>query len=261
MTYVRALELTDEVRRNAESGAQRHGVPAAVHEGDFILAHCVKSMGLSLEGAVHGYFNGGDHDARQLAEVVAQFNWGDRRLKVMEFAAGYGRVTRHLPRYFPKHEVFASDIHAEAVKFMSQQLGVPSLQSSEVPEKIDLKARYDVISVMSLFSHLPDSSFGRFLKALTDHLSPAGIMMFSAHGDAAMKLYPHLRENYDPATGFGYRAESEQHDLNTAEYGMAVSTPNYVIRQIERHTKCQLVGFRSGVWFGLQDEWVIRNAA
>jgi methylase of polypeptide subunit release factors len=54
---------------------------------------------------------------------------------MLEFASGYGCVTRHLPRTLPDVSIVASDIHPQANEFIRQKIGVNSIQSAAVPEE------------------------------------------------------------------------------------------------------------------------------
>jgi hypothetical protein len=65
------------------------------------------------------------------------------------------------------------------------------------------------------------------LKALANALVPRGVLIFTAHGFALDKRgVPGLnvKEN-----GFGFMPQSEQYDLEGAEYGLTISYRRWVL--------------------------------
>jgi SAM-dependent methyltransferase len=79
---------------------------------------------------------------------------------VLEFASGHGRFTRHLVKAIGPGRVTVSDVVADAVDFARQSFGVQGFVSHAVPEQLAWPRRYDLVFVLSLFSHLPRGSWG-----------------------------------------------------------------------------------------------------
>jgi hypothetical protein len=77
--------------------AQRHGVEAACHEKDFIYQFVVRRF-RAIKPAVDYYFDDGARSAGQLATIIDQLQIGKQPVSLLEFASGYGCVTRHLKR-------------------------------------------------------------------------------------------------------------------------------------------------------------------
>lgn len=252
------VTVADAVLREAAraSGAVHH-----VHPHDYLFDYLLKRDG---QGAIAAYFAGGSSDAMQARRALDRSRIGDdagRRLKVLEFAAGYGRVARHAHVVFADHHYVASDIHPAAVEFLATSCGIEAALSAHEPETLNVGGGYDYIFVLSLFSHLPDHSFGRWLAALYALLADRGVLLFTTHGDAARRKFPVPFENMlDVDRGWGYGRDSDQPDLAGDEYGTMVVTPRYVLDAIEAHCPHgELVRFDAGVWFGLQDEWLVRK--
>ena len=57
--------------------------------------------------------------------------------------------------------------------------------------------------------------------------------------------------------GFYFAAQSEQRDLDKAEYGTTVVRPGFVISQIEALPNVELRLVRCGLWWGHQDLYVL----
>jgi hypothetical protein len=60
-----------------------------------------------------------------------------------------------------------------------------------------------------------------------------------------------------PENGFWFIPNSEQDDLDGAEYGSAISTPEFVIRELFHQVRAPLAEFRSSYWWGHQDLYVV----
>ncbi|MFO1134709.1 MAG: class I SAM-dependent methyltransferase [Rhodoblastus sp.] len=258
-----AIEITDQMAETAEIAARRYNVSSALHQDDQLLGYLVNQAQMQPMAAVDAYFQGGHSDAAQVAEIARRSGtWGDGK-RVLEFASGYGRVTRHIKNLLPENHVVASDIHEEACRFIRERIGVGAEVSTTLPETLQLSTTFDLIFVLSLFSHLPHRTFGRWLVRLYDALAPGGILLITTHGDFAMRKFPEFfRQNFDSELGFGYRPESDQQDLDCGDYGTAVVSVEYVARQLTTHVpEASILSFHSGTWFGLQDQWLIQKPA
>ena len=62
-----------------------------------------------------------------------------------------------------------------------------------------------------------------------------------------------------PADGFWFSAQSEQQDLDTAEYGSALCTPEFVINEVERLAGASIVLYRHAHWWDHQDLFVVKR--
>jgi len=224
-------------------------VPGELHPEDFIFwfIHDQPHMADKSQ-AVREYFQSGKDGAVFVRDLLNEYrpqqilNAARRpggKLSLLEFASGYGRVTRHFKAAMPDFDVTACDIHPQAVEFL-ERLGLPAVQSRPKPEDFGLGRTFDVVYAFSFFTHMPRATWGRWLKALERHVSPGGILMFSTHGRLSQQLMgvPFLEPD-----GFFFHAVSEQKDLELAEYGNTVTTFDYVYRQIE-DTELKIVQFR-----------------
>ena len=205
------------------------------------------------------YFKGGAEAAGWLRNMVGIFRPVDQPFKLLEFAAGYGRVTRHLRRVMPAARVIASDIHPAAVRFLDQ-LGVEAHQSAARPETFSADIKYDVIFALSFFTHMPKSTWTRWLRALLRHLEPGGCLIFTTHGVPGMKIMgnAHGRPLAWDADGFWFEPMSEQEDIDTAEYGSTGTSLRFVTQQIEEAGATLFQYQERGA--GYQDVYVVRGA-
>ena len=236
--------------------AQRHDVAAACHAQDFIYEYVMKHPGFAgTRPAVDYYFDDGARSAAKFSEIVSQFDIQERPIHLLEFASGYGCVTRHLKKN-PAFSLVACDIHEQAIEFLGTQLGVRSVMSAHVPEQLSLGEKFDVIFALSFFSHMPRSTFGRWLTALFSHLDSPGYLVFTTHGLASRKQHgnPEI-----PADGFFFTAMSEQGDISTAEYGSTIVTPDFVRREARERTGEEVFDYKHAFWWNHQDLWVVKK--
>jgi len=95
-----AGRLTDEMIRLNRDAAAATGVVAAIHPQDFIYWFCCKHPRHTLESAISYYFSDGAHSAEKLDGIVRELGFErGQPIKLLEFASGYGCVTRHLKKH------------------------------------------------------------------------------------------------------------------------------------------------------------------
>jgi SAM-dependent methyltransferase len=258
----KALELTSAFITAAREQGARFDVSSAVHESDCLLAFIVartSRLGIAAPPrAIAEYFESGSADASHVESLRRQLGLGPQ-CRILEFAAGFGRVTRHLTHL----DLTASDIHARAVTFLQHSIGVMAFPSAIEPLRMESpSARFDFIFVLSLFSHLPDRLFGPWLSRLSNMLAPGGFLMFTMHGAAAGRKTKILGNALNPETGFGYIPDlTDQTDISPEIYGCSIASEAYVAHCVHRFTNMSVYSFSPAAWWDLQDEWILRAPA
>src|SRR5262245_46229140 len=103
--------LSDETRTVIEDTASRLGVVPDVHSEDFIFRFLYEgSIFPSKQEAAAHYFSDGANSARQLADLVARVcRLNQKPITLLEFASGFGCVTRHLKHVLPASTIAACD--------------------------------------------------------------------------------------------------------------------------------------------------------
>ena len=246
-----------------ELAAQRWGVSPEIHPKDFIFRFLCEHPALSNEKAIEHYskaiehyFNDGQQSAQTLRKLLSDVcGLEGKPVELLEFASGYGCVTRHLRSVIPLCVPIACDIHQEAVVFIADHLGVPAVLSTPQPEALRIAKVFDVVFALSFFSHMPKSSFSRWLRKLASLTKPEGVLIFTTHGRVSQKYFPSCQFDAD---GFYFLPTSEQKDLSTEEYGSSVVTPDYVLRQLFEIPALTLTYFQEGYWWKHQDIYVVR---
>lgn len=219
----------------------------------------------SREAAAIGYFATGRQIFRTLREIVAwRFGGFDRVGAFLDFASGYGRVTRFLVRAMDPPRISVAEVDAAAVRFQERTFGVRGVVSQADPERLPLEQSFDMVFAASFFSHLPERSFAPWLSRLRAAVKPGGLLVFSVHG---MELLP--AEVADRDRDIVFSPVSETQRLDAQEYGTSYVTEEFVRRAVygagagagagAEDREDRLFRFPHGLC-GLQDLYVLQRA-
>lgn len=240
-----------------------YGVCGEIHPDDHIFWYAYdEQYNLHKAETPEFYFNSGLSTVEflkgLLAEpclqsVLAERPGSDHTFSILEFASGYGRVTRFFPKVLPNAEVVACDIHPEAIKFL-RGIGLEAVLSSSIPEELDTGRKYDVVFALSFFTHMPRSTWARWLRSLANQLAPGGILIFTAHGRVSQGLMG--VDELEP-DGFYFTPASEQKDLPAQEYGNTVTAFEFVYSNLVR-TDLTLLQFKQA-GIAHHDIYIIRR--
>lgn len=173
------------------------------------------------------YFRAGMVISETLRDLAMQWR-PSGPIRLLDFACGYGRSLRFTIQDFGGDRVWGSEILPDAVAFIRDELGAHAVMSTTRPEDLDVEGEFDVIFVSSLFSHLPESTFTSWLRALYQRLSRSGLLIFSVHDEI---LLPEGAE-LSPA-GIYYRESTEVEALDVQDYGATVVNEDFVGRAIK----------------------------
>ncbi len=198
-----------------------------ISEADEMLRFFLFSQANTFDQAVALYLDSGRRIWSTLRQIISwrfgSLDWGGR---ILDFASGYGRVTRHIVNDVPKERVWISDIYAEGVAFQQRELGVQGILSTTDPADFQCDLTFDCILVSSLFTHLPRSSFEAWLGRLGSLLTPKGLLLFSVHD---ISLRPPGGAQASPE-GIAFQEQSESSSLQTKDYGTSWVTEEFVRR-------------------------------
>lgn len=247
----------------AEAEAAKFGVPPQIHTDDFIYQWLLDvpwggepDRNKARARVAEYYFADGDQSARRLDDLIRQHHpAASRKLSLLEFASGYGRVSRHLRAMDDRYDVVACDIHPNAVAFLRDQIGVNAVSSCTDPRDFDAQGKFDVVFALSFFTHMPHRTFAAWIKALLAALADDGLLIFTTHGRIVYEgqSCPALEPE-----GYWFAAGSEQQDISTDEYGVSITTPFYVMEQIAHCPHAAVVLFREALWWE-QDLFLVKK--
>jgi SAM-dependent methyltransferase len=216
------------------------GIPAsgpgaldlAIDGRDEMLGFLLDACEGDRDRALFGYFRSGASIADSLTQVLRWwFGAPGRAARVLDFASGYGRVTRFLVREIPPARVWVADVYAEGVRFQEERFGVHGIVSTLRPEDFVCAERFDAILVTSLFTHLPEERFVAWLRVLLGLLAPGGLLAFSTHSTQVLPLGAGM-----PETGILFAETSESGSLAKSDYGSTWVTEEFVRSALARAT-------------------------
>ena len=241
--------------------ARLHGVVPDIHIEDFIFQFLITHHAFaSKKDALHHYFSDGQKSCAKIMELISTFLEPapvGRNISMLEFASGYGCVTRHLAKQHG-YDVTSCDIHPAAIAFITEKIGLDAQLSTHRPADFAVDEAYDVTFALSFFSHMPDATWGDWLAALLRAVRPGGLLVFTTHGRTSRQHFgdPALDER-----GYWFRPDSEQKDLDGSEYGQTIVTPAYVFRQLDPLSDAWPCFFQQAYWWEHQDVYVVRRAS
>ena len=170
---------------------------------------------------------------RTLSELMVILESVERPLlkaeSVLEFASGFGRFTRHLVRAIPGR-VTCSDVLPGSLEFLQQEFGVRTIPSSHEPNEFAAPEPFELVCVLSLFTHLPPSMWVPWLRALGRAVKPGGVLVFSVCNEQA---------GVDAGLAFDeegthFIRSSESPTLDAESYGTTYTTRDFVERKVRQ---------------------------
>ena len=218
---------------------------------DEMLIQFLNLSGQDREQALVLYFDSG----RRIWETMSaalRWRFGDRPFQLLDFASGYGRMTRFAVLDVPPERLWVADIYAGGVRFQAEQLGVHGLVSHADPARFECAEIFDAILVSSLFTHLPEDTFRAWLRRLHGLLRPGGMLVFSVHGE---DLLPPGR-SLDSA-GIFFDPRSESGSLPGEQYGTTWVDAAFVRRMLAEAAPGAAVHCIPRGLVNFQDLWIV----
>lgn len=197
---------------------------------DEMLGFLTRSHGGDRDRALFHYFQSGASIAGSMLQLL-RWRFGDpgRIGRLLDFASGYGRVTRFLVRDIPAESVWVSDVYAGGVRFQEERFGVHGIVSAVRPEDFSCGETFGAILVTSLFTHLPEERFVAWLRVLLARLAPGGLLVFSAHSPEVLPQGEAM-----PPEGILFHPTSESGSLAGSDYGSTWVTEGFVRQALGR---------------------------
>jgi SAM-dependent methyltransferase len=192
----------------------------AIDERDDMLDFALQLFEHDRDRAVANYFQNG-LDQYALVRHIA--GWRGKPRRMLDFASGYGRLTRFFVHEHLAEALTVSDILEGGMEFQAAQFGVRTILSKTQPEQLVTPDTYDLIFVASLFTHLPPVTFTSWLRRLAGLLEPEGLLVFSVHDES---LAP------EKVDGIHFESRSESRVLDVEEYGSTWVTEEYVREEV-----------------------------
>jgi SAM-dependent methyltransferase len=190
--------------------------------------------------------------------------------EILDLPCGHGRVLRWLRAHYGYAKITACDLDRDGVDFCASQFGARPVYSEPDLHRLEFPAQFDLIWVGSLVTHLSEARWLATLDCLVKWTKECGVIVFSTQGRTVTSLLARGRknvaENIDkPAlleefarTGFAYQRYFES--TPEADYGLAVTSPEWVMRTLQRYPDVILRAYLEEAW-GMQDIVILYKKA
>ena len=182
---------------------------------------------------------------------------------VLEIGCGYGRIVRELRKTVPADRICVSDVIEGGARFTASEFGATQIPIDPGPE---WDGRFDLIYLLSVYSHLPRPAAADHLRRVQSLLAPGGVLVFTTHGlDSAQVLEAYQQYWLDKdcvlaaLAGSGYYFERYPYYYD--QYGMTWFTQEAVQRLVaESAPALRLAACHLNDVPGHQDLYVWRRA-
>jgi glycosyltransferase involved in cell wall biosynthesis len=234
-------------------------VSPVIHEKDPVLRFLLTNASFrSREDAIKNYFQDGRKSCETLRDLLVSLGWRPKEThSMLEVAAGYGCVTRHLSQVLPSLQVASCDSDKDAVVFLTTHFDTAAFLSSPLPETFGLDGEFDAILALSFFSHISEAGWGGWLKALYSRLRPNGYLIFTTRGPTSAKL---LGKPEIPASGIWIRPKDRTENPDGPALDQTVVEHHFVAKQIRLHLDKDILIYRPAFWWTHQDLYVIQRS-
>ncbi len=199
---------------------------ASIHRNDLMFAFHVFNHPREIKEAIYSYFKIGIRTATNLNLIATRFSIKTDSL--LDFGSGYGRVSRFFPQVFPDTAITVSEVKGHSLKFQKEQFGFNGIEHTQEAESLG-NSSYDLILSLSVFTHLPKTSFEAWLDKLINTLNPKGGLVFTFNNITTFK-------EHAPNPDFHYLTLSEDSSFSfvsdslsdTSEYGSTYVSHRYL---------------------------------
>lgn len=203
---------------------------------------------------IREYLSDGWRTLSELMVILERLNKPLLNLEsALEFAAGFGRFTRHLTRALPGR-VTCSDVLPGSIDFLREQFGVKTMLSAHQPDVVSFPEHYDLVFVLSMFTHLPPAMWQPWLRTLGSAVAAGGVLIFSVANETCARELGVIF----PGDGTHFIASSESPSLDTEVYGTTYTTRRFVEEQVSSAFGRPLAQYFPRAFWGGQDAVTVR---
>jgi SAM-dependent methyltransferase len=187
--------------------------------------------------------------------------------RILDYASGFGRVSRWLTAAFPSATLTACDADKKSIDSLRSTLGIRNTYLADLQMKQTISGEpFDVIWMGSLITHLPECDTLRALRYMHKHLAEDGIFVGSMHGQLVVDRLRSRERDYglkEPETArllrrhdaFGYGFGAYDHD---PDYGISTWTENKAIEMFD-DARLRLIEYHPNLWGNHQDIFIVRQ--
>lgn len=256
--------ITPETNQRIAEFKHEYGVTFPFYQGinrdDIMFLYSLLHIG-DYPLSYHSYLSTGLNGFNLIQRILRSANdHVEVKGNILDFASGYGRVTRFLAGYYNPQQIYTSDIKPAAVDYQVKHMGVHGFYSDYDPFMLKVNEKFEVIFVGSLFSHLNRELYKNWLVQLMAMAEPEGLLIFSVHD---ISLYPgettedhiYVEDNEDAPFLF-----VENKITSKDKYGTSFASEKYIGDLLKSiNPTARYIRYPKG-FGGLQDVYVVTKS-
>lgn len=205
-----------------------------------------------------------------LSPILQSLSAVNRRVSevssILDYACGFGRVSRWLKASFPHAKLVCADLDPKAVAAVASILDVETMVLTKDLSR-PLPGVFDLIWIGSLFTHLHEDEVASVLRFLSKHLTPNGVIVATTHGPYVVQRMRSGEKNYNLPND-RIAAIARDYDSAGSAFCPYPGLSDYGISVIRAHAMAQLaykagfemVFFKERGWVQHQDCFGLRIA-
>lgn len=201
------------------------------------------------------YLSDGWRSMVELMTILEQVNRPLLKFNsVLEFAAGFGRFTRHLAKALPG-KLTCSDVQTASVDFLKKSFGVDGFYSTHEPDTLHFPAQYELVFALSMFTHVPLEMWAPWLKCMYRGVASGGLLVITVHSEEmAKKMGVQFSERGDH-----FIRSSESTSLDSAVYGTTFTTAQCAIHAVQSALQQTVLAHKKIAFWTGQDALIIQK--
>ena len=176
---------------------------------------------------------------------------------ILDFACGYGRLSKHLFDLVPDAKIYGCDIQSKLVSLCQRKYPNGHFIANEVAPPLDFEdSHFDFIFSYSAFTHFSETNHAAWLKELARTLKPGGVMLHTIHSFVSLKRTAFFSseslKKYNlsgPVDSFSSYADTYHYVINEPsmpEYGVTIIDKEYVMKRWPDYSGLLLVDYVEG---------------
>lgn len=180
---------------------------------------------------------------------------------ILDLPCGHGRVLRWLRAQYDYAAITACDLERDGVDFCVEQFGARGVYSQPDLRALSFGAEFDLVWCGSLLTHLPPAAWLTTLDCLIRWTRECGVIVFSTQGRYFATLLAReqnaFADNVDTVALLrefqrGGQAFEPYYESAAGEYGLALTSPEFVGRALQRYPDVIVRANLEQAW-GVQD--------
>lgn len=149
--------------------------------------------------AVKPYYESGALDAEAIRQIISRQGVNTDELSaILDFGCGVGRTIRNF-KSLQQTEVAGTDYNPKLIDWCKKNLNFANFSKNNLTGKLEYPDnKFDLIYLISVFTHLPEETQNFWLKEFKRILKPGGLLYISVQGTTRInKLTDQEQKDYN----------------------------------------------------------------